>query len=334
MIVMQIRRKKVVVIGGGTGTIPVLTGLKKFADLDMSVIVSMTDDGGSNAIIRDEFGLLPLSDLRKSIIALSQSDDKLLRDIFTYRFSKGEGLIGHTLGNLILMGLSEITGSEKSAVQAVSALFRVQGRVIPVTLEHTKLVAEYIDGTRIEGEHVIDEPEDRRPKARIKKLLLSPAVPANAEALDALAQADIIIAGPGDLYTSTLANIVVEGISKAIQESRGKFVFVSNLMTKRGQTHDFKASHHIQELIKYSGRVPDVVVVDQGVFDAEIVKKYRARGENPVADDLEGKQDFLVVRANLVAQDEVARQKGDILVRSLIRHDAQKLARILYELVT
>lgn len=330
---MKKKTKKVVVIGGGTGTIPVLTGLKQFSDLDISVIVSMTDDGGSNAVIRDEFGLLPLSDLRKSIIALAQTNDHLLREIFTYRFSKGNGLEGHTLGNLILMGLADITGSEESAVEGVSELFNVRGRVVPVTLEHTKLVAEYTDGTRIEGEHVIDEPEDRRPKARIEKLLLSPIVPANPEALDALVQADIIIAGPGDLYTSTLANIVVEGIPEAIQKSRGLFVFISNLMTKQGQTHDFKVSHHVQELIKYAGRVPDVVVVHQGVFDSEIVKKYHARGENPVADDLEGKQDFRVERANLVAQDEVVRQKGDVLMRSLIRHDAKKLARVLYKII-
>ena len=150
---------KIVVIGGGTGTIPVLSGLKQFSEFDLQVIVSMTDDGGSNAVIRDEFGLLPLSDLRKSIIALSQNDDKLLRDIFTYRFSKGEGLIGHTLGNLILMGLTETTGSEIGAIEAVSKLFNVKGKVIPVTLDSTKLVADYTDGTKIKGEHIIDEPE-------------------------------------------------------------------------------------------------------------------------------------------------------------------------------
>lgn len=326
-------KKKIVVIGGGTGTIPVLTGLKQFDDLDLSVVVSMTDDGGSNAVIRDEFGLLPLSDLRKSIIALSQTDNKLLRDIFTYRFAKGNGLTGHTLGNLILMGLADITKSEKGAVEAVSKLFNVRGKVIPVTLEQTKLVAEYSDGTKIEGEHLIDEPEDLRPKTHIARLLLSSSVRANPGAIQAIEQASFIIAGPGDLYTSTLANIIIPGISEAIQKSKAQFIFVSNLMTKLGQTHGFKASDHVQEISKYAKRCPDVVVVHHGGFNATVLKKYCTRGENPVEDDLGTTQDYQIVRANLVASQEIIRQKGDSLVRSLIRHDAKKLAKIIQALI-
>jgi uncharacterized cofD-like protein len=327
------KKKKVVVIGGGTGTIPVLTGLKQFNDLDISVIVSMTDDGGSNAVIRDEFGLLPLSDLRKSIIALSQTNNKLLRDIFTYRFSKGEGLAGHTLGNLILMGLSEIAGSEQAATKAVSDLFNVQGQVIPVTLEHATLVAEYTDGTRIEGEHVIDEPEDLRPKAHIQHLLLVPEARANIEAVRAIQEADVIIAGPGDLNTSTLANIIVRGIPEALQKNKGIFVFISNLMTKLGQTHGFKASDHLKELTKYTGRAPDMVVVNKGVFNDTILTKYHSRGEKPVEDDLDGLSGSKVIRASVVDFHEEVQQKGDTLVRSLIRHDAKKLAQVLKKII-
>jgi uncharacterized cofD-like protein len=330
---MKKQTKKVVVIGGGTGTIPVLSGLKQYKDLAISVIVSMTDDGGSNAIIRDEFGLLPLSDLRKSIIALSTTDDKILRDIFTYRFSKGEGLAGHTIGNLVMMGLADITGNEEGAVKAACKLFNVQGQVIPVTLKKTTLVAEYTDGTKIKGEHLIDEPEESRPKTHIKKLSLTPAVEANPWVIKALKEADVIIVGPGDLYTSTLANIIVPGVSDALQKSRGKFIFISNLMTKQGQTHGFKVSDHLDELQYYTGRVPDVVVLHQGTFNSEVLKKYRARGEKPVENDLKDEQNFEVVQARVVVSKEVVLQKGDSLVRSLIRHDAKKLAKVLYKII-
>ena len=164
-------KKKVVVIGGGTGTVAVLHGLKKYNDLDLSVIVSMTDDGGSNAVVRDQFGYLPLSDLRKSIIALSGTKNGVLRDVFTYRFEKGDGLKSHTLGNLIMMGLADMTGSEIGAIDAASKLFNVHGKIIPVTTDDVRLVAEYEDGSKVEGEHLIDEPDKKHEDLRIKFFL-------------------------------------------------------------------------------------------------------------------------------------------------------------------
>jgi len=308
----------------------VLSGLKQYPDLDLHVIVSMTDDGGSNQVVRDEFGLLPLSDLRKSIIALSDSDDQILRQLFTYRFEKGNGISGHTLGNLMMVALADITGSEDKAVEAARRLFKVKGKVIPVTLHQTKLVAEYDDGERVEGEHLIDEPEDWQ--RRIKSLVLSENVPAHKEAIDAICSADFIVAGPGDLYTSTLANIIVAGIAEAIQKSNGKFIFINNLMTKKGQTHGMKASHLVNEITKYSGRVPDVVLQHAGDFHEEILKKYEERGEHPVHDDLDTSHPFDIVRTQLTHDAEVQKDKGDTLVRSLIRHDAQKLSDVLYKI--
>lgn len=317
--------KKIVVIGGGTGTVAVLSGLKQFNDYALSVIVSMTDDGGSNAVVRDEFGLLPLSDVRKSIIALAENDSQLLRELFTYRFSKGDGLSGHTLGNLMMMAAAGISGSEETAIKRLSVLFNVKGQVIPVTLEQTRLVAEYASGARVEGEHLIDEPEVD--PGRIKNLSLSVAVNANPAALKAIAEADVVIIGPGDLYTNTLANIIVPGVATAIQNSRARVIFVNNLMTKRGQTQGMSARDFVQEITTYVGRAPDVTVLHSGDFPDAILQKYMVRGEYPIVDDLAANPH--VVRVDVASDTESRPDSGDTLVRSLIRHDANKLAAAL-----
>lgn len=321
--------KKIVVIGGGTGTVAVLLGLKQFSDYQLSVIVSMTDDGGSNAVVRDEFGLLPLSDVRKSIIALAENDSQLLRELFTYRFSKGDGLSGHTLGNLMMMAAADISGSEEAAIKRLSVLFNVKGQVIPVTLEQTSLVAEYASGTRVKGEHLIDEPE--QDVGRIKELSLSVLVKANPAAIKAIQTADVIVVGPGDLYTSTLANIIVPGIAEAIQNSAAQVIFVNNLMTKRGQTQGMAASDLLAEVTRYVGRVPNYTVVHKGQFAPIILEKYAVRGEYPIEDNLP--KNTIVVRADLASDTETKRDVGDTLVRSLIRHDAQKLAQTLRTII-
>ncbi len=326
------KKKKVVVIGGGTGTVAVLSGLRDLPEIDLSVIVSMTDDGGSNAVVRDEFGLLPLSDLRKSIIALAKTDNQLLRELFTYRFDKGNGLSGHTLGNLMMMALSDITGSEMGAVVAARLLFQVHGNVIPVTLSQTKLVAVYDTGKRVEGEHLIDEP-GAYTNERIAELSLSPRVRASREAVRALREADYIIVGPGDLYTSTLANIIVDGVVGAIQASRGKIIFINNLMTKKGQTHGMKASNLVEEVTRYMRRTPDVVVLNKKAFAPATLKKYASHNEYPIVDDLTQSSVYRVIRADVVANKEAVKDKGDTLMRSLIRHDAKKLGKILRSLI-
>jgi uncharacterized cofD-like protein len=321
-------KKKIVVIGGGTGTTVVLSALREQNDHDISVIVSMTDDGGSNAVIRDEFGLLPLSDLRKSIIALSEVGNGILRELFMYRFGKGEGLSGHTLGNLIMMALSDITGSELEAIEASKKLFRVRGKVIPVTLQKTQLVAHYETGQKIYGEHLIDEPALPTKLGRIKRLALSNKITANPAALQAIREADFIVAGPGDLYTTTLASLVVPGISEAIKESKAKFIFVNNLMSKYGQTTGMRSSELATEIAKYAGRVPDAVIVHRGELPEDVLKRYAKQREWPIVDDLINSP-WKVFRGNLVQNEIVIRQKGDTLKRSLIRHDRVKLGKII-----
>lgn len=325
-------KKKIVVIGGGTGSVAVLSGLKDFADLELSVIVSMTDNGGSNAVIRDEFGLLPLSDVRKSIIALSDSDeegDVLLRKIFTYRFNNGTGLKGHTIGNLIMMGLSDITGSEANAIQSLSRLFHVKGKVIPVTFDHVNLLAEYNDGSRAKSEHVIDEPVFNEDK-RIVKLSLDKPAKANPEAIKGIEKADFILLGPGDLYTTTLANVIVKGIAKAIKKSKGKLVLINNLMTKRGQTHWMSSKNIVGEIEKYCDRKPDLVLVNSASIPKQILNIYKKEGEKVLKDDFL-KEDFIIVRSDLIS-GKIEKDSGDILKRSLVRHDPHKLARELYKI--
>ena len=324
------KKKHIVVIGGGTGTTPVLSGLKVFDDLLLSVVVSMTDDGGSNAIVRDEFGLLPLSDLRKSIIALADSHNELLREIFTYRFAKGEGLSGHTLGNLILMGLTDIKKGEVSAVEALSKLFRVKGNVLPVTLDKTALVATYDDGTVIKSEHLIDEPSFDTPK-RIIKLSLDPPATENAAVSLAISKADYIIAGPGDLFTTTLANIIVGGVADSIRKSSAKFIYITNLMTKRGQTDMMTLKDTVSEVARYVGREPDNIIVHDGVVPDAIMQKYSSFGRKRLFDDLGA--DRRVFRGDVACDQYVETGEGDTLLRSFLRHDPKKLAKILHKIM-
>lgn len=324
-------KKRVVVLGGGTGSMAVLSGLKTCEGLSLSVIVNMTDDGGSNAVVRDEFGLLPLSDLRKSIIALAPDGNQLLRSLFTYRFPKGEGLKGHTLGNLMMMGLCDLHGGEAEAVRAASTLFGVQGKVIPVTLEQTDLVAEYSDGSVVASEHVIDEPEHTGSRT-IRKLRLSRPVAANPEALEAILAADYLIAGPGDLFTTTLANIIVPGIAEAIVQASGHLVFITNLMEKHGQTEGMSAADTVRTFATYCGRTPDVVVAHAGALPEGALEHYRAAGRSPIVDDLPAETEesaYRVVREDIVAREGHARDSGDTLIRSFVRHDPGKLAAVL-----
>lgn len=325
-------KKKIVVIGGGTGSIAVLSGLKKYTDIELSVIVSMTDDGGSNAVIRDQFGLLPLSDVRKSIIALANTDQEMLRQLFTYRFDRGEGIKGHTLGNLMMLALSDISGSELGAIEATSKLFLVQGRVIPVTLQHASLVAEYDDGSIVESEHLIDEPVEDIDR-KIITLSLNKKIEAYHKALEAIEEADVVIVGPGDMYTTTLANIIIPGIPEAIQKNKGRFIFISNLMTKKGQTHWMKTKDLVDEVVRYTERKPDVILVHNAGFPEGTIERYAENREFPIEDNMGDGDGYEVVRKDIVFDKTVEQEKGDTLVRSLIRHDADKLASVLYDLI-
>ncbi len=319
----------IVCIGGGTGTFVVLKGLKNY-QYHLSAIVTMSDSGGSNKRIRDEFGLLPTSDIRQCFIALSdeQGGAGLLRKLFMYRFERGEGISGMTFGNLFMAALSDILGSQEEAIRKTGKVLRISGTVIPVSYTKTNLFAEYENGHVATEEHVIDEPEHDG-TMKITKLFLKPSPEPNPQALDALKKADLIVLGPGDLFTSLMPNIVVPGIADAIRNSPAKKIYILNLMTKYGQTYNYSAQDHIKTIEEYIGKNLDYVLVNKSVYPVRVLKKYEAMKEYPVLDDLSEKAYYTVVRKPIVSCQLVEKATSDALVRSLIRHDSDKLAKEL-----
>jgi uncharacterized cofD-like protein len=331
--------RKIVVVGGGTGTHTVLKGLKAYeAELSLTAIVSMADSGGSTGRLRDEFGQLPAGDVRNALVALAASGDthdELLRQLFLYRFTRGEGLYGHNFGNLFLTVLTDILGSEVAAIEAASRILRVSGRVVPVTTDHAHLRAVYADGGVIVGEHGIDEWQDSsRREVRITELSLTPKASINPAAAAALREADMVILGPGDLYTSLLANCVVDGFVEALQASQGTFVYVCNLMSKAGQTIGLHAREHVAEVTKYAGKAPAVMLYNNSPLPAEIVAKYYAEGDHPVLNNCSTEGETKILALPLLASEVIKTVTGDTLTRSLIRHDSEALALVIRNLLS
>ncbi len=331
-------KKRVVVVGGGTGTHTVLRGLKRYADtLTITAIVSMADSGGSTGRLRDEFGQLPAGDVRNALTALAAEGDEhdfLMRQLFMYRFSRGEGLHGHNFGNLFLTVLTDILGSEVAAIKAAAKILRVAGEVIPVTTDHVHLVATYENGTVVTGEHDIDEVCDTSlASLHIVDFTMKPDATINPEAKAVLLAADLIVLGPGDLYTSVLANCVVGGFAETLRASTAKKVYVSNIMSKRGQTVGLHAQGHVDAVVRYSGITPDAVIIPSDTLPADLVALYQAEGNHQVQNDMHDTKDLRVVSVPLLAKEVVRTVQGDILTRSLIRHDSDLLAKVLCDLI-
>ena len=328
--------KNIAIIGGGTGTHTILRGLKRYQKrVKLSAVVTMADSGGSTGRLRDEFGYLPVGDVRMALAALaSDLDDheELLRELFLYRFDRGNGLSGHNFGNLLLVALTDILGSEEEAIRAAAKVLRVQGKVVPVTTEKVHLVATYADGVTLTGEHAIDEPAPERWGERIIQLAITPAASISARAEEVLLNADLIVLGPGDLYTSVLANCVVEGVAEAIRHSTAKVAYVSNLMTKAGQTTGMGVAEHVQELERYIGRCPDYVLINTKPLPEDLLARYAADGEFPVVFNYESDA-ARVIPADMLADEVIATASGDVLKRSLIRHDSRKLARKIMDII-
>jgi uncharacterized cofD-like protein len=330
------QQKNIAVIGGGTGTHTILRGLKRYQkQVRLSAIVTMADSGGSTGRLRDEFGYLPVGDVRMALAALASDIDEheeLLRELFLYRFDRGNGLSGHNFGNLLLVALTDILGSEEEAIRAAARVLRVQGSVVPVTTEKVNLVARYADNVTTIGEHVIDEPNPDRFNQRIVELSVTPSATISARAEEVILNADLIVLGPGDLYTSVLANCVVDGVADAIRHSTAKVVYVSNLMTKAGQTSGMGIAEHVAEITKYLDRAPDYVLVNTEQLPAELLERYAEDGEFPVRFNYEGGASK-IVPADMLAGEIVQTASGDTLKRSLIRHDPRKLARKIMDIL-
>ncbi len=322
---------KVVTIGGGTGSYVALEGLKKY-NFKLTAIVTMMDSGGSSGKLRDELGVLPPGDIRQCLVALSESS-KLMRDMFNYRFEEG-GLKGHSFGNIFLSTLEKNTGSMKKAISEVGKILRIKGNVVPITFtKNTNLCVDLEDGTTIVGETHIDVLEKMKKRSGIVKAYLKPEAELNDDAKKAIEKADYILIGPGDLYTSIIPNLLVTGVSDVIKNSKAKKIFVMNLMTKYGQTTNYTAKDHIENLEKYLGiGIIDYILMNSKMPREATLAWYEDFGENPVKDDLMDSK-YSVIRKNLIKDVIIKADKNDALRRGIIRHDPEKLSKEIVEII-
>jgi uncharacterized cofD-like protein len=318
-------RKNIVVVGGGTGNHTTLTGLRS-CDCNLTAVVAMTDSGGSSGRLRDELGHLPPGDLRRCLMALADdsAESNLMRRLFDYRFSAGHGLSGHSFGNLLLAALTEVTGDTITAIDEAARILGINGEVLPVTLTRSTLCARLVDGTELAGESVIDRRSDNLEVA-IDYIYLDPKAYVYPPVLEAIARADAIVLGPGDIYTSVLPNLLVEDVAQAINESDAVKIHVCNLMTKPNESAGFRTSDFLALLTEYLGtRQPlDFLLVNNTPISPRLLARYAAEGQYPVELD---------AAASLT-------MAGRILERPLlapgvfIRHDPEALASAIMEVV-
>lgn len=311
------RGPRIVAVGGGTGLSMLLSGAKNITN-NLTAIVSVGDDGGSSGRLREEMGILPPGDIRHCITALADDED-LVNKLFKYRFTNGEGLEGHSFGNLFLTALYDITGDMVSAVRASSRVLSIRGRVLPATLDDMKLVAEMEDGRIIHGESTIPEAH-----GKIKRLFTEPAnCKALPDVIQAIRDAELIILGPGSLYTSVIPNLLVREISEEIIKSKAKKIYVCNIMTQPGETDNYTVSDHLKALIQHAGsnKIVDAVLVNDYLPD-NLAGKYQEAGSYPVKLDVpEVKKLGIKIFAKKLIQDS---KEG------LVRHSSTRVARAVY----
>jgi uncharacterized cofD-like protein len=320
------KRKRVVTIGGGTGHFALLSGLKKH-DVDITAVVTMADSGGSTGQLRDELGVLPPGDVRQCLVALSEADETM-RAVFTHRFAKGT-VKGHTLGNLFLSGLEQVTGSIDEAIARVGDILKIKGKVLPVSLGDMHLRMVLKNGKVLQGEHAVDDYQHIS-RFGVAKLELKPRVKLNPAVRKAIREADLIVVGPGDLYTSLLPNLLVAGMPAALKASKAKKVFVSPLMNKYGQTDGFTVCEYLDVFKKVLGtQIFHTALYNKTLPPKKLLQKYLDEGE-PVHFRVDDCSKGIVLQAaDIIARVPAGRVKGDVLARSYIRHDADKLAKEL-----
>lgn len=321
-------RKKIVVLGGGTGSFITLSGLKKYP-YDLSAIVTMMDDGGSTGKLRDQLGVLPPGDLRQCLIALSEAPD-IWRKLFNYRFETGD-LEGHSFGNILLSALEKVTDSYDEVVDEAHRIMAVQGKVIPVTHDKSRIHVEYNSGRIIEGEKFLDEKS--ADGNRIKKISLVPSATLNPKVIDAISEADFIIVGPGDLYSSIISISLVKGFKEVLKSSKAKIIFVVNLMTKSSQTPNYSSQDHIDDFSKYFGKQPNFVITNSEKIPNEVVEYYKNESND------------IVVSGNLLKVKEIRKPilspflnigkttLDQPFAHSVIRHDVDKVAKAIVEVM-
>ena len=311
------RGYKIVTIGGGTGLATLLRGLKRYT-ANLSAVVTVSDDGGSSGRLQKELGVLPPGDIRNCLVALAD-DEALVTDLFRYRFREGEGLTGHSFGNLFLAAMTGITGNFDEAIKVSSRVLNIKGRVLPATLGVARLCATLVDGTIVEGESNISKAD--KP---IKDVFFDPpyAAPLD-EVIAAIRDADAIVLGPGSLYTSIMPNLLVDRVAREVEASSAIKIYVCNVMTQPGETDAFSASAHVKTLLDQArAHVCDVVVVNDQL-PSKLRSAYAEEGQLPVlVDDAElSKLGVRVVRAKVISETQN------------VRHDSDKLAQVIVEIV-
>ena len=310
---------RIVVIGGGTGLSTLLHGLKEYTS-NITAIVTVADDGGSSGKLRKEFDVLPPGDIRNCLVALADAEP-LVGKLFQFRFEEGTAFAGHSFGNLFITALSKVTGDFDAAIKESSKVLAIRGRVLPSTLDKVNLVADHMDGSQTTGESQI-------PKALspIKKIHLRPVnCRPTDEAIDAIRKADMIVLGPGSLYTSIMPNLLVGRMYQEIKSSKAVKVYVCNVMTQKGETDDYRASEHLKAITDHTtSGIVDYCIVNTAKIKDEMLDKYKEEFAYPVIADSENikKMKCKVVEAHIVNED------------GYVRHDSDKLAKMLIDLVT
>lgn len=308
--------RKVVVLGGGTGASTLLRGLKEFP-IDLTAIISVCDDGKSTGVLREEFNIPAVGDIRRVLAALSETEP-LVMELFNYRFNTSSDLDGHTIGNLLLTASSEITGNLSDGIEALSKVFNLRGKVVPLTEDNVVLVGEMGDGSIIQGEHNIT-----MYKSDIKKVYYKEEPVPTREAIKAIEEADLIILSMGSLFTSIIPNLICDEIKKAIDRSHAKVMYACNMVTQPGETDDFKVSDHIKLLNQYLGKHKvDVVVANSGKIDEEMAKRYESlEQKDAVILDSEATEELV---ETVISGDYV------IVRNNLLRHNVLKLSMHIF----
>lgn len=312
--------KKIVVLGGGTGMSSLVKGLKQFP-VEISAVVSVSDDGRSTGILRKEFDQIAVGDIRQVLVALSDTEP-LVEKLFNYRFKTTSDLNGHTAGNLLLTAMASITGNMSDGIESLSRILNLKGNVIPFTEDNVDLMAEMTDGTVVEGEHNITDAGMIDGKT-IKKIYYKKKARVNPRAIQAINDAELIILSMGSVYTSIIPNLLCKDITKAIDASKAKIMYTCNMMTQPGETDNFKASDHVKLLNKYLGkRKVDVIVGNNEEIGHVFVEKYATlEQKDPVILDCEELQNMKV---------KIIREKLVLIENDIVRHDALKLALAIF----
>ncbi len=319
---------RIVTVGGGTGLSTLLGGLKEHVArrrqemgrrpiADLAAVVTVTDDGGSSGRLRREYSILPPGDIRNCMVALSQ-DEALLGRLFQYRFHAGRGLRGHSFGNLFLAALSHVTGDFTEAVRLSGEVLAIRGRIFPSTTQNVTLEAVMEDGRVVAGETRI-----ARSSKRIRRVRLVPRrVQPLPEALEAIAQADLILVGPGSLYTSIIPNLLVSGVPEAIEKSKATRIYVANLMTQPGETQGYSVADHVRAIYQHTRRsLFDWVVINHQPVSPAVARRYRADGAEQVPVDV-GELQRMGLRCVF---DNLLEEHG------VVRHNRERLTRLLLE---